>query len=241
VGDLPAFDGPSGPLKDGPLPLKDGPPAKPDANPANCQAEIAALTKSFEPPKAWTAVVRLDHNSFKLLGFAIISGAYSAVSESQARITAQKFTGYGAGGKALNAANPGDEYVFYESPGDFGGAAAVSADSGQAVFGGSIIWMGTGQIVYPSTWQPTKELGTNCPSAGGIKTSKGYDLVGGTALAQTDVDKVIQIVAQTAIPAAMWTQGYVFDAVVLRYPRSVGVFDPSTAEWIALVNGGWLE
>jgi len=29
--------------------------------------------------------------------------------------------------------------------------------------------------------------------------------------------------------------------VVLRYPRSVGMFDPTTAEWVVIVSGGWLE
>jgi hypothetical protein len=52
------------------------------------------------------------------------------------------------------------------------------------------------------------------------------------------VNKVLGIVKQTAIPAAMWSGGKVHDAVVLRYPRSVGMFDPNTAEWIALINGG---
>lgn len=39
----------------------------------------------------------------------------------------------------------------------------------------------------------------------------------------------------------MWYGGYVFGATVLRYPRTVGAFDPTTAEWIVLLNGGWLE
>jgi hypothetical protein len=34
---------------------------------------------------------------------------------------------------------------------------------------------------------------------------------------------------------------YLFDAVVLLYPRTTGAFDPATAEWIALLQGGWLE
>ncbi len=30
-------------------------------------------------------------------------------------------------------------------------------------------------------------------------------------------------------------------SVVLRYPRTVGAFDPNSAEWVVLVSGGWLE
>lgn len=39
----------------------------------------------------------------------------------------------------------------------------------------------------------------------------------------------------------LWQGGYVFDAVVLSYPRSGGVFDPGSAEWVVLLASGWLE
>ena len=45
----------------------------------------------------------------------------------------------------------------------------------------------------------------------------------------------------TAVPLAMAKANYVFDAMVLLYPRSVFAFEPGTAEWIVMVNGGWLE
>jgi hypothetical protein len=69
-----------------------------------------------------------------------------------------------------------------------------------------------------------------------------YDLVdGSTTIDPNTLDLVVAAVADTAVPAAMWQGGYVFETVVLRYPRSVGVFDPNSAEWVVLVNGGWLE
>jgi hypothetical protein len=49
------------------------------------------------------------------------------------------------------------------------------------------------------------------------------------------------VVHHTSLPAALWKGGYVFNAIVLRYPRTVGAFDPTTAEWIILLNGGYLE
>jgi len=232
---------PDGPLADSALPAPDGKPS-PDLG-AACAAEIAALQGEIykTPGQSCTAVVRLDHDSLALLGFELVCGKYAGVSEAQARAAAFADSGYGQAGKMLNAQSPEDAFVFYESPGDFGGCAAVSARTGLTVFGGSIIWMGTGQITHPKSWRAASLLGAGCPAAGGVPKSQGYDLVNGTALAQTDVDKAVAVVLKTAIPGAMWKGGYVFDAVVLRYPRSVGAFDPTTAEWIVLVNGGWLE
>jgi hypothetical protein len=208
-----------------------------------CAAEVAALADEIyaELGRSSTVVVRLDHDTRALLGFQMFIGRYARVTEAQARATAQIDTGYGAIGKMLNPADPEDAYVFYEAPGDFGGAAAVSAHTGLSVFGGSIIWAGSGEITYPASWRPVAGLGVNCPKVGRIPTSRGYDLVAGAPLGQADIDQALAVVEKTAVPAAIWQGGYLFDAVVLRYPRSVGLFIPATAEWIVLISGGWLE
>jgi hypothetical protein len=49
------------------------------------------------------------------------------------------------------------------------------------------------------------------------------------------------VVLATALPSAFARWGSLLDVVVLLYPRSVGAFDPSTAEYIVLLNAGWLE
>ncbi|MBW2276159.1 MAG: hypothetical protein JRF63_01635 [Deltaproteobacteria bacterium] len=141
----------------------------------------------------------------------------------------------------LNDPSPEDEYVFYDPPGDFGGCSAVSAETGLSVFGGSIIWGGSGEITYPDSWRSPLELGEECSTPSGVFPTQGYDLVGGTALDADSVSAAIAVVSQTAVPAAFLVGGYNFNVVVLRYPRTVGVFDPTTAEWIVLWNGGWLE
>jgi hypothetical protein len=237
---------PDGPATDGPT--VDSAPQVPDGKPSSdlgpaCAAEIAALQKEIYKTsgQSCTAVVRLDHDSLALKEWQLVCGKYAKVTEAQARTTAFNDSGYGKGGKMLNAQSPADEYVFYEAPGDFGGCASVSARTGLTVFGASIIWMGTGKITHPKTWRAASQLGSGCPAAGGIPKSQGYDLVQGGALQKADVDKAVAVVLKTAVPAAFWKGGYVFDAVVLRYPRSVGAFNPKTAEWIVLVNGGWLE
>ncbi|MBZ0121321.1 MAG: hypothetical protein K8H88_30270 [Sandaracinaceae bacterium] len=191
--------------------------------------------------RACTVVVRLDYTTRDILGYHVVCGSYASVDEPAARSAAQSATGFGGAGAMLNEPSPSDDYVFYESPGDFGGAAAVSARTGQAVFGGGIVWLGHGDITHPTTWRPAAELGSGCDPSGGITTRRGWDLRGGTALSAADVDAAVSVVLGTAVPAALWRGGYVFDSVVLLYPRGVGAFDPSTAEWIVLVNGGWLE
>ena len=61
------------------------------------------------------------------------------------------------------------------------------------------------------------------------------------ALEPADIEAALDVVWRTALPAGFAAGGYLFDAVVLRYPRSVGAFDPATAEWIVILNAGWLE
>jgi hypothetical protein len=186
-------------------------------------------------------VVRLDYTTKAILGYRILCGSYAQTTEDEARATAQADTGYGAVGTFLSGPAPEDEFVFYESPGDFGGVGAVSARSGISVFGGSIVWDGQGDITYPAAWQPAAELGAGCMPPASPPPSRGFDLSTGGILPQAEVDAATLAVWDTALPEGLWELGYVFDAVVLLYPRSVGEFNPTTAEWIVLVNSGWLE
>ncbi len=211
----------------------------PDGDPG-CEAQIGPIgAEMYMTIGSCTVVVRLDYQTFALLGWQLICAPYGASDEANARATAQADTGFGAAGARLSPSPPEDEWVFWEAPTDLGGAAAVSARTGRTVFGGSIIWNGTGDLTYPTTWRPPPATG--CADLGPIQ-STGYDLDSGAAgLPAADLDAALAVVRSSPFPAALWTGGYVFDAVVLRYPRSVGDFIPDTAEWIVLLNGGWLE
>ncbi len=73
-------------------------------------------------------------------------------------------------------------------------------------------------------------------------TRGGSRLVVGDTLDPSLVNAAGAGVADTAVPAAFWADGHLFDIVVLRCPRNVGVFAPSCAEWIVVVvGGGWLD
>ena len=104
------------------------------------------------------------------------------------------------------------------------------------------MWAGKGDITYPATWRPAADLGLGCgPSGIAVPPARGFDLGSGQPLTAAQVSAAIAPVWQTALPAGLAQGSYFFDAMVLLYPRTVGVFDPAAAEWIVLVDTGWLE
>ncbi len=212
-----------------------------DAGSACSGAVTALAAELYESTQACSVTVRLDYTSKEVKGYQVFCGAYSAVSDSDAAATATGDSGYGTDDAMLNESAPEDAYVFYRAPGDFGGVGAVSSDTGLSVFGGSIIWSGSGEISYPSQWRAAADLESGCDASGGIDSRRGWDLRNGVALDSGDVDSAVAVVLGTAIPAAFWKGGYVFNATVLLYPPTVGAFDPTPAEWVVIVNGGWLE
>lgn len=189
--------------------------------------------------QACSAVIRVDHQTLALNSYNILCDNYALVTEQAARDAAQRDTGFGRG-TALNDPDPEDAWIFYTSPGDFGGVGVVSPATGLTLFGASIVWDGRGDIIYPRGWRAAQDLGQNC-NEGQAPTATGYDLVTGEDLDERTVDRVLGVVLDTAFDEAFWLGGYLFNAVVIRYPRSVGAFDPTSAEFIVLLNGGWLE
>ncbi|MBK8169878.1 MAG: hypothetical protein IPK60_05995 [Sandaracinaceae bacterium] len=214
-----------------------------DGGAVDCESQTTALAELLSiGGRACTVTVRLDYERFTVLGYQVFCNRYNTPSLAEAQATAESDTTYGADLTSLSGESPADDFVFYQSPGDFGGASVVSHDTGLTVFGGSIIWSGTGEINYPSSWRDAGELGSGCALSGGLgSTPRGWDLQSGDVLDVSDVNAALAVVAATAVPGAIWRGGYVFSSVVLLYPRTVGVLDPSTAEWIVIVNGGWLE
>lgn len=208
--------------------------------PFDCQAQASKLSGEFGIVGSCTGVVRLDYTTLKVLSYAVECGKYQPVTESSARQVAKSKTGYGEGSALISGANPEDEFVFYQAPSDIGNVAAVNARSGVAVFGGSIIGLGKGEISYPTEWRSPADIGSGCGGVT-INQSRGLDLRDGKALDEASVKSAVAVVEQTALPLAMAQNSYVFDAMVLLYPRSVFAFDPATAEWVVLVNSGWLE
>ncbi len=211
---------------------------------AACEALSQAISTETSGAHACTAIVRLAYETRGFLGFQLLCAPYAQVDEVTAQQTAEVDTGYGLGATVMSGADPQDEYVFYEEPTDFGGVGVVSVRNGITVFGGSVVWAGTGEITYPTSWRPASELGPGCtPMVNtGPPATRGIDLSHGEgAMDQTQINAVMDQVWVTALADGMWLNQYVFDAMVLLYPRSVGAMNPATTEWIVLINFGWLE
>jgi hypothetical protein len=208
---------------------------------ACASATDAIATEITKAIGSCTFVVRLGYGSYHPLAWDMACGPYAQVDEAKARTIANEATGFGLAGTLIGDGS--DLFVFYESPGDFGGVAAVNAATGLPAFGGGIIWSGAGMISYPKSWRDVAGLGYPCEGAiSDAPTAAGYDLVGGgKALDQAETDIATKVVWSTAIGRAIEKTHYVFDASVLLYPRTVGAFDPSTAEYVVLVTTGWLE
>jgi hypothetical protein len=209
-------------------------------------AEIAALAAELyeAPGQACTVTVRLDYLTLVPLGYQVFCGPRATLTEEEARSRAMTDTGFTYLPDTLNPPNPEDEWIFAFPIVDFGSEVAVSADAGLTVFGATTVWAGHGDIRYPSSWRDPVDLGSGCSPAGGIPASRDYDLCGVSSPPPLDIHAPLDVVLQTAVPAAFWSHGAVFDAVVLRYPRTVGGPDPfwaPTSEWIVLVNGGPVE
>jgi hypothetical protein len=208
----------------------------------DCSPFAAKLQPEFQMVGACTAVVRLDYTTKAILGYAVRCGKYSLTDEATARKAAVASTGFGASSKQIAGANPEDEYVFFQPPGDIGDVAAVHRRTGLAVFGGSIIGLGKGDISFPKEWRPASDLGKSCDNTKiMVPPARGFDLQDGATLPDKETEAALQVVWKTALPQAMAQANYIFDAMVLLYPRSVFAFDPATAEWIVLLNGGWLD
>jgi len=100
-----------------------------------------------------------------------------------------------------------------------------------------------GDLTFPTTtWRPLATFDASCvypmPHVG-----HGFDLAaGGAALPSGDSSAVWDVVQATGIPTAMREgTGGVFGAITLRYARAIDPIDTTTAEWILIVGGGWLE
>lgn len=205
------------------------------------RALAAQLISPREGRLTCSVVVRLGQETLRPIGFQPFCGRYTTTSDAQAAALAEGAMIPYATLRRVSPAMPEDAFVFYASPSDFGGVVAVSARLGRMVFAASVVWAGRGDIRFPAEWRDPSELGDGCGRGGGIPRAHGYNLGAGTDLEAATVDRVIGAVARTALPAALAQGGSVFDAVVLPYERSSGGLVDEVAEWIVVVNGGWME
>jgi hypothetical protein len=221
-----------------------------------CQAIVDAISaRSSAKIGSCTTVVRVDAGSRAILGYSMFCGPYGATTEAAARDRAKLETGVGScfAPPSITGANPADDFVFYQAAtaaacaccGD-GWVTAVSARNGQTVLGAKILFGEGDGLAFPATWSPPSELGLDCASNVHQPPARGFDVtglgaIGGTpaALDAPTLSAALDAVWRTALPAGLWKNGYVFDAVVLRYGAQA--VSPAHVEWLVLLNSGWLE
>ncbi len=205
-----------------------------------CETAADALTTEMygTAGASCSATVRLDYATLEILGFQLFCGGYTGMDEAGARTAAERDTGISTGAVLVNPDDHGDNWVFYE---EGGAAALVSGLNGLVVFGGTWGSDAAGDLTWPSTWRDADLLAEACPPSGRIPSTRGFDLSDHAApLTEADWYAPLAVVKDTALLEGFWQGGYVFDATVLLYPRTLP-FDGSSAEWIVILGGGWLE
>lgn len=120
----------------------------------------------------------------------------------------------------------------FNSPGDFGGISFTLEHTGDTIFDATIIWMGTGQIYYPSEFSmqwPFEYHDLAMPKPvleyfdwSGQKTND-------PAIIQK-ADSAWDVVDSLIITS--FFANYDYKTGIYLYPPTVGMFDPGVAKWI---------
>jgi hypothetical protein len=178
--------------------------------------------------------VRLSYTTLRPLVWHMSCGTPEAITEDTARmLLAPHIPPIMSSIEQYRVvASPPDPWVFFASPGDFGGVGVVSR-LGRVVFAGGIVWSGAGDITFPSSgYRNAAELGSGCalsdrPSAGRFIPSPEM----------TDAaDAALDVVWSTALPRALTRVHGITGSFALGYPRTVGSLNPETAEWIVMLE-----
>lgn len=203
---------------------------------ATCAERAAPLLDELTAgPAACTVILRFDHDTLAGRGYQIVCGVPTSVSEEAARLAADADVVFAP--DTLNPDNPIDEYVFFRPPNDDGAVIAVSAMTAVTVFKAFIWWDGPGYIETPDEWRSHDELLVGCGNSTLVPDSY-YDLVAASQGGQAAEDPIpaLKLALDTSAALALEQFGSISSAVTLRYPRTVGAFLSSTAEWVVLVN-----
>lgn len=118
-------------------------------------------------------------------------------------------------------------------PGDFGGFAVSHACSGLVLYAGSIVFAGRGKQLYPAIPLPANSLQR---SSGFIEPPQKLDLLitPSANSEQADAIKAWTSIQGLNLVRELATEPY--RVFVYLYPRSVGMFNPSHADWVIFIE-----
>jgi hypothetical protein len=210
-------------------------------NDAACSTAARALG-TITTDRYCTTVVRLSTIDRSILGWSIACGPLKPASEADARAAFATHLPPETTAVGFTRVGPTDgthDYVFFQSPGDFGGIGIVSFATSTLVFSGKLIFLGTSGIVYPSSFRPASEIPTVCaettlPDVQGVPIFAPPD--------PNEVAAVATVVGRSALVPALAGHALVHTLVAL-FPVSTGatVMDPPHDEWLVVIDSSLLE
>jgi len=121
--------------------------------------------------------------------------------------------------------------VVYKSPNDFGNLSLFYQPTGDLIFDGSIIWMGTGKISYPTSFQNASSFPLNK-----FSITKPDSSMFQTIFDNGDIeyDKIWNAISNLSIVSEYMKSNKKIG--VFLYTPGVGVGDPNIWDWIILMS-----
>jgi len=136
----------------------------------------------------------------------------------------------------------GNYSLYFAQPSDFGAVTIIDRRTAEVVFAGTIVWMGLGHVVVPSSPTHSNRLGPGPPAdpPAGVTAlpSLFWYVSWGTSMAMAQA--VLPLAVQTDLLRSMvdcgdyWVVGY-------TYTPTVGGTDPSVAMEVLIINGSVRE
>lgn len=122
-------------------------------------------------------------------------------------------------------------FIDYQAPSDFGSMTWNLSPTMDAIFSGTIIWMGTGSMSYPqlssNTNAPFDDLGNSLPIP---STITYHDISGAQAQGNAETALAWDAVSRLRIVQLFDEDDY--DVLCYLYAPTVGMFDPGPAKWV---------
>jgi hypothetical protein len=188
-----------------------------------------------------TAIVRVSPAS-TIVGWSVACGAPKIATEPDARAAFAPYIGpYTTldGYRTIGDTTTNDEFIFYESPGDFGGMGVVSWARTDVLFAANLAWMGPTKITYPTGWRPADEIVARCaPATLGRVRIVSAD---GAPMDDASIAPARAAVETSLLPIAIGHAGHaIANTVVTDLPAS-DASGALTRETLFFLNSGLLE
>ncbi len=214
------------------------------ADAATCDAAVAKIASAVTGPFC-TTMVSLSVADRSILGWSITCGPHVPTTEADARTTFDtRIPPYTkAADYVLEGPTGGTyDYVFFHSPGDFGGVGVVSFATGTLVFSGSLSWSSLGARIYPKTLRGADELPLVCPR---MELPEIIATTGGGAAPDPGVRAPIaDVIGRSPIPAMLGRSHAIVHAMLVSYPSDGTESGPggtSKSEWLVLLDSALLD